>query len=147
ALEAHEREVRRLHPWRVVRADVEQAEREAPRASRQPTPALDRHDAGAVETDAAAVEQDWRGAPTVAGCTARAAEGKDALILQEELALLGKEQAEAGEVDLLLVGFDLREVGVVREIGGEILRHRVLRVAAEVGTVVRLQRRGGRQAA
>ena len=45
---------------------------------------------------------------------ADAAEGERALVLEEELALLGKEQAEAREVDLLLVGLDLREVGVVR---------------------------------
>ena len=43
-----------------------------------------------------------------------AAEVEDALALEEELALLGEEQVEARQVDLLLVFFDLREVGVVR---------------------------------
>ena len=33
--------------------------------------------------------------------------------LQEELALLRKEEAETRQVDLLLVGFDLGEVGAV----------------------------------
>ena len=44
----------------------------------------------------------------------RAAEGEDALALEEEVALLGKEQTEARQVHLLLVVFDLREVGVDR---------------------------------
>ena len=51
-----------------------------------------------------------------------AAERERALVLEEELALLRKEQAEAREVDLLLVGFDLREVGVVGEVGRQVLR-------------------------
>ena len=37
-------------------------------------------------------------------------------VLEEEIALLGKEQAEARQVDLLLVDFDLREVGVVGDV-------------------------------
>ena len=37
-------------------------------------------------------------------------------VLQEEVALLGKEQAEARQVHLLLVDLDLREVGVVGEV-------------------------------
>ncbi len=40
------------------------------------------------------------------------AEVEDAGVLEEELALLGVEQAELREVDLLLVGFGLREVGL-----------------------------------
>ena len=39
---------------------------------------------------------------------------------EEEVALLGKEQAEAREVDLLLVDLDLREVGVDGEVGGQV---------------------------
>ena len=44
------------------------------------------------------------------------AELEDALVLEEEIALLGEEQVEPREVDLLLVGFDLREVGVDGEV-------------------------------
>ena len=47
-----------------------------------------------------------------AAALARVAECEDALVFQEEIALLGKEQVEARQVDLLLVGFDLREVRV-----------------------------------
>ena len=47
------------------------------------------------------------------------AERENALSFEEELPLLGKEQAEARQVHLLLVVFDLREVGVVGEIGDE----------------------------
>ena len=60
-----------------------------------------------------------------------AAEAEEPLVLEEELALLGKEEAEAGQVDLLLVGLDLREIGVVGEVGREVRRHAVLRVEAE----------------
>ena len=42
--------------------------------------------------------------------------------LEEEVALLGEEQAEPRQVDLLLVDLDLREVGVDGEVGGEVLR-------------------------
>ena len=37
-------------------------------------------------------------------------------VLEKERTLLGEEQIEARQVDLLLVGFDLGEVGVHREI-------------------------------
>ena len=40
------------------------------------------------------------------------AEVEDAGVLEEELALLREEQAELRQVDLLLVGFGLREVGI-----------------------------------
>ena len=52
------------------------------------------------------------------------AELEDAGVLEEEVALLGKEQAEAREVDLLLVGFDLREVGVDGEVPRQTLTSR-----------------------
>ena len=48
-----------------------------------------------------------------------AAEREDALPFEEEVALLREEQAEARQVDLLLVLFDLREVGVVGDVGGQ----------------------------
>ena len=57
-------------------------------------------------------------ASATAAATAAAAELEDAGVLEEEVALLGKEQAEARQVDLLLVGFDLREVGVDGEVPG-----------------------------
>ena len=62
----------------------------------------------------------------------RTAEREHALVLEEEIALLGKEEAEPRQVDLLLIRFDLREVGVVREVGGEVLRQPVLGVDADV---------------
>ena len=45
---------------------------------------------------------------------AAAGEVEHAAAFEEEVALLGKEQAEPRQVDLLLVDLDLREVGVVR---------------------------------
>jgi hypothetical protein len=44
------------------------------------------------------------------------AEREDALVLQEEIALLWKEQVEPRQVDLLFVGFDLREIRVDGEV-------------------------------
>ena len=53
-------------------------------------------------------------------------EGRRALL--EELALLGEEEGEAGEVDLLIVRLHLGEVGVDREVQGQIGCRRVLEV-------------------
>ncbi len=56
--------------------------------------------------------------PPHAGAAAR--EVEDAAPLEEEVALLGEEQAEAREVHLLLVDLHLREVGVDGEVGGQV---------------------------
>ena len=100
-------------------------------------PASIGHLAALVEADAPAVEQHRRvaGAGVLPGRD-DAAEGERALVLEEELALLGKEQAEPRQVDLLLVGLDLGEVGVVGEVRGQALRHAVLHVDADVAAEV-----------
>ena len=64
------------------------------------------------------------------------AELEDAPSLEEELALLRKEQVESRQVHLLLVDLDLREVGVVGEVGGEALGDAVLHVDADVAVEV-----------
>ena len=88
----------------------------------------------AIEADAAAEEQIRRHAAPGGQSGARAAgEREDAEILEEEIALLGKEQIEARQVDLLFVHFHLREVGVDRQVGGQVLRHAVLQVGADAG--------------
>ena len=79
----------------------------------------------------------------------RVAEAEQAGPFQEELALLGEEQAEAGEVDLDVVRLHLREVGIERGVQGEVGRDRVLHVEAQVveglgGTTGRVQAPGGR---
>ena len=56
-----------------------------------------------------------------------AGEREHAEALEEEIALLGEEQVEPRQVDLLLVDLDLREVGVEGEVGGEVLGDAVLR--------------------
>ena len=53
-------------------------------------------------------------------------------VLQEERPLLGEEQVEPVQVDLLLVHLDLREVGVVGQVEREAGRHAVLQVGAQV---------------
>ena len=86
-----------------------------------------------VDADGAAEEQiDFAGL----------ADGEEAAVLEEERPLLGKQQVEPRQVDLLLVDFDLREVGVVGEIEVHARRHADLGVDAEVVPVVGV---GGRQ--
>ena len=68
------------------------------------------------QADVAAVEQLERRRPEVEQAHAHA---QRVGAFDEELALLGKEQAEARQVDLLRVHFGLREVGVHREVGGQ----------------------------
>ena len=74
---------------------------------------------GAVgNPDAAGVkhlQQRWP-EPTTAACRP---EFEDAGVFQEELALLGEEQSKAGQVDALLIGLDLSEIGVDCEIEGQ----------------------------
>ena len=60
-----------------------------------------------------------RNRATVRELRGNVAEVEDAGVLEEELALFGKEQAELREVDLLLVGFGLREVRVDRGVEGQ----------------------------
>ena len=98
----------------VAGADVEHADDSRPDAAGQAAARRIGTGRPAFEADAAAEEQDRRVAVAVARPRPVAAEIEDALALEEELALLREEQAEAREVDLLLVVFDLREVGVVR---------------------------------
>ncbi|MYE24948.1 MAG: hypothetical protein F4Y01_13570 [Gammaproteobacteria bacterium] len=47
---------------------------------------------------------------------ARKADAERTRVFEEERARLGKEQAEAAEVDLLLVRLDLGEIGVVGQV-------------------------------
>ena len=72
-----------------------------------------------------------------------AAKLKQALVFQKELAFFWKEEAEAGEVDLLLVGLDLREVRVVGEVRGQVLCHSVLDIEPEVAVALVRDRRVG----
>ena len=117
------------------------AEAVAADAAGQAAADIDRNRTPALEADAPAVEEDRRIAAGVLAGRLHAAERERALVLQEELALLREEQAEARQVDLLLIGLDLREVGVDREIGGEVLRDAVFHVDADVGRDVVSRRR------
>jgi hypothetical protein len=72
---------------------------------------------------------------------ADAAEGEDVLTLEEEIAPLREEQAETRQVDLRLVVFHLREIGVVGEVGDQRLRDAPLGVDAPLEVAVVLLRR------
>ena len=106
---------------------------------------LGRDAAVLLQADAAAVEQNRHvdaGVPVQV--VSRSAEREHSLVLQEELAFLGIEQAEAGEVDLLLVHLDLGEVGVDGGVRDQVLRQRVLHVEPGLGVQrVRERRRRG----
>ena len=81
-------------------------------------------------------------APTPDAGPARERERAEAL--EKEVALLGKEQAEPGQVDLLFVDLHLREVGVDGEVGGQALRDAEFHVPAHApGRVVGQRRRHG----
>src|SRR5690606_34286442 len=62
----------------------------------------------------------------------READCEEARVLEEERPLLGEEKTEAGEIDLLIVHLDLREVGVDRQVQDEALRDADLRVCADL---------------
>ena len=106
----------------------------------QTTSGDDRYGLAVVEPDAAAEEQHRRrpAEPLTAeeeggGVGAEpAAELEDPLSLEEELAFFWKKEAEAGQVDLLLVHLDLREIGVVGEIGCQSLRDTILDVEPDI---------------
>ena len=131
--------------------DVEKAKAVPSDAARCASTGNDRYRLPVIEADAPAVKQDRHIAPCRREAAGRnAAKGKQSLVLEKELALLREEHAEPRQVDLLLVGLDLRKVGVVGEVRGEILRQPVLRVEPDVpGEIVRDGRRAhaiGREA-
>src|SRR5205814_7972656 len=98
---------------------VEDTDPPRPEPPVEPTPREDRHRRTTrVEADAARVEQLHPARRPQVELPAR---------FEEELALLGKEEGKSGEVDDLLVGFYLREVGADRDVRGQ------RRCAAELG--------------
>ena len=129
------RKVRGERPGRLVSTglNVQETHAVGADAPRQPPSSLDGNDTALVEADPPAVEQ--RGRVTRTESTG-ASERECALVLDEEVTLLRKEQAESGQVDLLLVGLHLRKIGVVGEIGRQVLGDLVLhihtRIEAEV---------------
>ena len=64
-------------------------------------------------------------------------------VLEEERPLLREEQIEARQVDLLFVGFDLREVGVVGGVERQVRTDSPLQVDADVAVPVDLIVAGG----
>ena len=108
--------------WMFISADAELADLAGEAAA-----GIDRDDAAAVQADAPAVEQRRRAvAVPLLPSGAAAAEVEDAAPFEEEVALLREEEAEARQVDLLLVDLDLREVGVDRDVRRQIGRDAVL---------------------
>ena len=140
-----------LERRQLAGADAEQADGETARFAAQSSAGTERRNAPAVETDPPAEEQIRRHATAGAEAGARTSGKRERPeVLQEEIPLLGKEQVEARQVHLLLVDLDLREIGVDRDVDGQVLCHAVLEIAADpVRRVVReagRDRRIGREA-
>ncbi len=68
----------------------------------------------------------------------RVAELERRRVLEEERPLLGEEQIEARQVDLLLVGLDLREVGVDGDVERQVRPDSPLHVEADVAVAIEL---------
>jgi hypothetical protein len=73
--------------------------------------------------------------------TGSSAKLEQAAAFEEELALFRELQVEARQVHLLLVDFNLREVGVVGEVERQVLRQVVLGVEAKISINVVQDRR------
>ena len=158
APQAHDGEVGRVGAGShlVPGLDVQRPHVERADLAGHPRAADDRHRAALLQTDLPAVEelrhvdvaeepaeQAGGGTEEPAG-DAALRKAEDAPSLEEELALLGEEQREAGQVHLPLVHLDLREVGIEREVGGQVTGDAVLDVeAARAAALVDYLRRGG----
>ena len=98
---------------------------------RQPRAAQDGNRlSGGADADAPA-EEEVRLAGVVERRPAAVGHREGPGVLEEEGSLLGEEELEPIEVDLLVVHLDLREVGVVGQVEGQSRRDAVLQVAAE----------------
>ena len=143
AFQTHDGKIRGPHPRIVARLHVDEAQGVASDAPRQTGAANDRDLMSVIEPDSPAVKQNrYVAVRCRKPARRRPAERKGALILQKEIALFREEEAEACQVDLLLVGLDLCEVGVVGEVCREVLRHPILHVKA--GIPAEIVRHGGR---
>src|SRR5437870_3003637 len=114
---------------------VEDTDPPRPEPPVEPAPREDRHRRTArVEADAARVEQLHPARRPQVELPAR---------FEEELALLGKEEGKSGEVDDLLVGFYLREVGAGGDVRGQRRRDAKLGVDPGLPAQVAAVREGG----
>ena len=129
--------------------DVHQADGVLARTTGDACAGADRDFLAGREADAATEEErrrEVRRGADAAGAAAAALlrrEREDPLALEEELPLLGEEQAEPRQVHLLLVVFDLGEIGVVGEVEREPPGQPVLDVEAGVAAKVVRERTGG----
>src|SRR5438876_1026778 len=118
-------------------AHVEQSDSPRSCLAVESTTAEDRHGcSGRVESNTSRVEE---------LSSLRRADIEQPARLQEELPLLGKERWKSGEIDDLLICFDLREVRVERKVGRQRGRHRELGIDPELPRCLRWRRpRAGR---
>ena len=123
----------------IVGFDVECADVPGAGLAAQARAGDDRHGARSAQADAAAVEE-RRGVAAelrriragrrrrTSGGHRRRSERECACTLEEEFALFGEHEVEPRQVHLRFVFLDLREIGVVREIGGKAFGDSVLDV-------------------
>src|SRR3954469_700336 len=129
AADTQDRIRHRLLPGVVaLREDLEAADGQSGQTSGEPAAADDRNrTANIVDPDTSGEEQIHR---------LRRARREDPRVFEEERTLLGKEQRKPREVGAYLVDLDLGEVGVIREIERETLRHAQLHLTAELAALV-----------
>src|SRR5204862_7920984 len=112
----------------TTRLRIEEGKFPGPEASVDASPGDDRRRRAArVEADATRIEKLH---------PARRPQIELATRFQEELALFGEEERKAGEVDDLLVGLYLREVGIDRDVGRQRRRDPELGVDAALAADV-----------
>jgi hypothetical protein len=120
----HREVVAGRHAGHRLGLHVQQADVHRAGFARQPRAAHDRNRFPGIGNPDPAAEEQFR--------FTRAADGEQAGVLEEERALLGEEQVEPIEVDLLLVDFNLGEVRVVGHVQRQAGREAVLQIRAEI---------------
>ena len=130
AAKARDREVVAVDVPQVIRLHVQETDVESTGPAGQAGAAEDRHGHAAAQADPPA-EEEFRAAPE----RGPAADAEETGVLQEEGPLFGEEQAEAVEIDLLIVGFHLGEVRVDGQVKRQARGDAVLEVHADVAVV------------
>ena len=130
AAEPRDGEVVAVEVPQLVGLHVQEADVEPAGPTGQAGAAEDGHGHAAAQADPAA-EEEFGAAPE----RGPAADAEETGVIQEEGSLLGEEQAETVQVDLLIVGLHLGEVGVDRHVEREARGDAVLEVHADFAVV------------
>ena len=144
AADAGHREVVGGGSLKLLLLDVQKSQDKAPGPTRKAGSSQEReHPPLRRQADAPAVEELGVLAPGCPSFCTHVAKPEHPGVLEEEVPLLGKEEAEAREVDLLGVHLYLGEVGIVGQVRRDALCDPVLQVQPRLGVEVILADRAG----